>query len=295
METKKPGLLYKTLSTVSTVGLFFTVGLLVTSLFNGFLSAVSALILVIFTIIFAGCMLSLVWINNIENKRFKKTSILFLSFTIFCCLLWIISAILIYVALKKAALDANYYPSGILQFVKIAFIISVQFVVSNIIARNLIKYKKTYIAFQIVMYISALFVDFYVAMLAVGIKFIPEKGMEISESIRSFLFSPGMITTFILFVIYIAIANSVLNGIQTKRNNGTKTTRRRLLGKLIENLEEGQFDEVENYEPLEKPIVDEDNIESAEERLIKLKKLYESNLITEDEFNLKKKEILEDM
>lgn len=301
MEIKKPGKLYKTLSTISTVGLFITVGLLVTGLLQGYLSPITALILSIFTIIFAGCMLSLVWINNIENKRYTKTSIVFLAFTVLCCLLWIAAAIMVYVILVKSASNKSYNPTALLRFIKIAGIISIQFVVSNIITRNLIKYKKTYIAFQIIMYISCLFVDFYVSMFALGIQFTPEKGMAISKTIGSFLFSGGMITTFILFVVYIAIANSVLNGIQTKKNGGHSNRRRRpLIGSLVDEIENGSFEEVsvENKPSNETKVVEQEEKkekESPQERLTKLKQLFEDGLITEEEFNAKKQEILEEM
>ena len=301
MEIKKPGKLYKTLSTISTVGLFITVGLLVTGLLQGYLSPITALILSIFTIIFAGCMLSLVWINNIENKRYTKTSIVFLAFTVLCCLLWIAAAIMVYVILVKSASNKSYNPTALLRFIKIAGIISIQFVVSNIITRNLIKYKKTYIAFQIIMYISCLFVDFYVSMFALGIQFTPEKGMAISKTIGSFLFSGGMITTFILFVVYIAIANSVLNGIQTKKNGGQSNRRRRtLIGSLVDEIENGSFEEVsvENKPSNETKVVEQEEKkekESPQERLTKLKQLFEDGLITEEEFNAKKQEILEEM
>lgn len=301
MEIKKPGKLYKTLSTISTVGLFITVGLLVTGLLQGYLSPITALILSIFTIIFAGCMLSLVWINNIENKRYTKTSIVFLAFTVLCCLLWIAAAIMVYVILVKSASNKSYNPTALLRFIKIAGIISIQFVVSNIITRNLIKYKKSYIAFQIIMYISCLFVDFYVSMFALGIQFTPEKGMSISKTIGSFLFSGGMITTFILFVVYIAIANSVLNGIQTKKNGGHSNRRRRtLIGSLVDEIENGSFEEVsvENKPSNETKVVEQEEKkekESPQERLTKLKQLFEGGLITEEEFNAKKQEILEEM
>ena len=51
METKKTGMLYKILSTVSIVGLFLTVGILATGLVQGYLNGLTALILAIFTIL----------------------------------------------------------------------------------------------------------------------------------------------------------------------------------------------------------------------------------------------------
>lgn len=309
MEVKQPGKLYKILSTVSIVGLFITIGLLFTGLIEGYLGPGGVLVLSIFTIIFAGCMLSLVWLKNIENKQYKKTSIVFLAFTVLCCLLWIAAAIVIYIMLKQAEKDPNYNPINLLRLVKVAFIVSVQFVVANIIARNLIKHKKTHIAFQIIMYISCLFVDFYVTMFAIGLKFNPIEGMELTKSIRSVLFSGGMIATLVLFVVYIAIANSVINGIQSKRNGGEKVTntrRRGLLGSMVDTIENIQLDEIfsDNFGGVQEKVeeVPQEVKEAApeaeedpQERLTKIKQLYDSGLITEEEFNAKKKEILEDM
>ena len=295
METKKTGMVYKILSTVSIVGLFLTVGILITGLVQGYLNALTALILAIFTILFAGCMLSLVWINNIQNQRYKKTSIAFLAFTILCCILWIVAVILVYIMAK----NTTTAPVGALRFVQAAVIASIQFVVANIIARNIIKHQKSHIAFQIIMYISCLFIDFYVTMFAIGINFTPADGIKLSESIRSFLFSGGMIVTLILFVVYIAVANSILNQVEAKKNGGRRKTssRRGLLGSLVDNLEQGVFDEISHHvsEAHEEPVEAEKTEESAQERLTKIKKLYEDGLITEEEFNAKKKEILEDV
>ena len=300
MENKKPSRIYQVLSTASIVGLFFTIGLLVTGIMQGFLTATTSLVLAIFTIVFAGCIMSLVWINNIENKKYFKTSIVFLAFTILCCILWIIAAIAIYIMYTKAKVEETYTPIGLLNFVKIAFIISIQFVVSNIIARNIIKYKKSYIAFQIIMYISALFVDFYASMFSIAISFTASDGVFLNKSITSFLFSGGMVTVFLLFVVYIAIANSVLNTIQTKRNGGstnrTRRGRRSLIGRLMDNVEYGEFDEAVSPKVDEPAVVEEKKEQnSAQDRLTKLKELYDAKLITEEEYNSKRAEILEEM
>ena len=304
MENKQPGKLYKILSTASTVGLFLTIGLLVTGILQGYLTALTSLILGIFTIVFAGIVMSLVWINNIENKKYFKTSIVFLAFTIICCILWIIAAVSIYVMYLRSKTIENYNPTGFLTFVKIAFIVSIQFVAANIIARNIIKYKKNYIAFQIIMYISALFVDFYATMLALGISYTGDNGMALAKSMRTFLFSGPMITMLILFAVYIAIANSVLNNVQTKRSgeknqNRTKRRRRGLLGRLADNLELGEFDEAVEEEKViieaEAPKAEEKKESKAQDRLTKLKELYDAKLITEEEYNEKRAEIIDEM
>ena len=95
------------------------------------------------------------------------------------------------------------------------------------------------------------------------------------------------------------MANSILNQVEAKKNGGRRKTssRRGLLGSLVDNLEQGVLDEISHHvsEAHEEPVEAEKTEESAQERLTKIKKLYEDGLITEEEFNAKKKEILEDV
>ncbi len=293
MGKNKGGTVYNALSTASLVGLFLSVGILIVGVMRGTMGAGLVLTLSILTIIFGCCALSLVWVRSLERKRFVKTSIVFLAFTVICGALWIGAAISIYCMLTNPNTDKL----GLwLNFLRISLVITMQFVFANIICRNIIRYKKTYLAFQIIFYISCLYVDFFLSLMSLSLKFY-NNNIQLDNSTLEMLFSGPFLTCFIVAVVYVFISNQILDSIARKK--GLKTGK----GGMISSL----FDDAEFEEDLKKaeekkntpvppvvPAKKEDN-SSVKERLAELKKLYNEGIITKEEYDAKRNDILEDI
>lgn len=295
MGNKKPGTIYSVLSNAALVGLFLSVGILIVGIMQDTLNAGMVLILSILSIIFGGCALSLVWVRNLERKRYFKTSIVFLAITVACCILWIACAIVIYNMVKSV--DQGTFTdvklAKMLNFIRISLVITVQFVFSNVITRNIIRYKKNFVAFQIIHYSSCVFVDFYISMLALAVRF-KESGADIvlKSGTTEFLFNGVMLTIFIVACVYIAISNSVLQSIARKKSGG-KTGKRTVLDSLFD---EPEFEEdIKQEEALEVQTSQKEDKVSVKKRLNELKALYDDGIISKEEYEQKRNDILKDI
>ena len=282
---KKDFNLYKFLSSFAIIGLFLAVGvivLIVTGMFS-FNKPVLTISLVLGIICF-GCELALGWAKQFEENKNKVLSIVFLSMIGVCVILWIIAAILI----VNTNYDAEMAPVGMLIYLKIAFIISIQFITANIIASCILRYKKTMIPFQVITYISNLFVDFYVTGFILCLT-VTNKGLELNTNIAKFLFTKTMLSLFVLFLVYVIISYCIVRGV------GKNTTKRRIrryspFTGVEEVIEERVND---RFEPEEENDVKE--VVDYKKKLEDLKSMLDSGIITQEEYDQKKAEILKEM
>lgn len=277
---EKEGKIYKILTTVALLGLFIAVGILVVGVAQNFITAGVSLTLGIITTICLSIVLCLPWIKKIENNKYKTTSIVFLSIIGVCALLWIISCIVIFVMYKNAKAETSQGLTGQLNFLKVVFIITIQFICAQTIATTVINYKRNYLVFQIIMYVSNVFVDLYVTclLLCVSITGGTEPSVFINQNFISFLFTPAMYTLFALFLVYTAICSGVLNKIERNRQ--------RIAAEVITNAGEKQTNV--QAEPVNKK-------EDIKQRLENIKSMLDGGLITQEEYDAKRNEILNEL
>lgn len=267
----RQGKWYRLVSTLAILGLFLDVGLLTLGLTQKFLSFGWAITLAIIGILCMALVLSLSWIRYLEQKQYKKLSIAMISIIGFAALLWVAIAIVIYVMYKTgngSIAEVN--------FIRIGLIISFQVIEAIMIASTWARYRKNYLIFQIIMYISNLFVDFYFSVLFGGIVFEPKFGLN--EGVYKMVSSNAMITMLVLFTVYVIISNAVLRSIEDRRSKQIRYDLSRAADEAYEN-----------------PTVENNAVETPEEKLEKLKGLLEKNLITEEEYNAKRQKILDEM
>lgn len=302
------GKYYRIVNTSAIVGLFVAVGILVlmvtgtipwTSSKVGIIAAVAILCF--------SCLLALPWIRKIENNEFKILSYVFLGIVGLSCILWLISDIVIiseYKAIKAAAgkelTDDEQIKliSGLLRtinFLKASVLISIQFSVASFIATGITKYRKTMIPFQAIAYVSYLFCDFWFtsflftvniksnvgSIIASGASDILDKIFVINEGLFKFLTSKAMLTIFVLAIAYVLVSNAII-----KRQEQTR------IKHAAEDLAYGRVSSTVEPQPVQ---AEPATAESPEEKLAKLKKMYESELISQEEYEAKKSEILKDM
>ncbi len=269
--------LYQIVSNIAIVGIFIAVALLVLAVFkifktNTFMFGLIATI----ALLSIGCLMLLPWLKNFEKGINKKTSIVFMCFVIICTALWIICVFLILNLYSKSQADAsNTSLAGMLKFLKITLIISLQFMMSSLIASTIIKYKNKMIFFQAITYLSNLYFDFYVTFFLCCLTITPNEGLEIANSIK-FLFNKLILVLFVLSIIYMFISSSIMKSVEAKRFKSA----------VEDNYEIDGTTKSNSNSQLET---------SPEQKLEKLKNLLDKNLITQEEYDKKKENILKDM
>ena len=176
---------------------------------------------------------------------------------------------------SKANIESTASLITTLRFIKITAIISLQILISSLIANTIIRYKKELIVFQVITYASNLFFYFYVTCFLLCLKIDPQEGLEIAKSIN-FLFTKFMFVLFLISIAFMSISSKIMKTIDTRR-----------FKKAVDNYNSTKTDQTQTPAPqLKGPI---------EERLQKLQAMLKNNLITQEEYNKKREEILKDL
>lgn len=277
-EEQKGGTFFKIIRTVSIVGIFLAIGLTVFATM-GYLKFNSTTFGLIGTIgiICAGCWLMLPWLNYLERKQNKVVSIVFVGLIILTSALWLITLWALIIQVHKGTLGV-----GTFNFIRVVLIISLQFAVASFIAGTIVKYGKKLLFFQVIAYISYLYLDFYVSSLLFCFSIGGENGISFNLDLVSIVANKLCFTLFIISAIYVAIANSIVNKTFMRRNRSLGDV---VLGNVVDQLEQ----------PKQQKQQKEQNSETAEEQLTKLNSLLEKKLITQEEYDQKRKDILDKM
>lgn len=290
-ETAKKFNLYKFLSNASIVTTFLAATVIVLFVtralpFNAVLiDLVSAVIIACI-----GCLMALPWAKHLEKKELKVYATIFLCFIGVCVILWMIGVILAVNMVKVAiAEDVNIGEfTKTLYFIKYSVLITAQLITSNFIAINILRFKKRYLPWQIITYISFAFIDFYASYFIFCLSPSLETGIAVSPK-AELLISKAMITMIALAIAYIAIALSVIRNLEMKRLGYVR--RRGRFGRYYWEPAVPLQTEVEpevKEEPKKEPA-------GAEEKLEKIKKLLDSGMITQEEYEEKRKKIIEEI
>ena len=285
------GKLYRTISSIAIAGLFLAVGIIILAVMQMFnMSVTLGCSVAVIAIICSSCLIALPWIRLIERGEFKRTSIVFLCLDIVCGLLWIVCAILVSSIITKSinGTMTETYAYNTLRLIKVTLVITVQFFVSSFIGTGITKYRSTMVAFQVIAYLSYLLFDFFVSIILFCVEF---SGGEINFNSELFavINNRPMWTLFVVSIFYCAISSGIMN--------------RQVLRRAKNMADDAFMDSVKDEVELRKAqregkdVVDltEAKNESAEEKLEKLKNMYEKELITKEEYEEKRKNILKDM
>ena len=280
----KTGKWYKRVNTAAIIGIFVAVGIVVLSTTGVIFQMSSFMFGLVGTIaILCACLLLMLpWVNKYEKKYHPKLALVFIIFMGVCALLWLV-CLYMGIGVYNSAKAGTITDKGIITtivFVQISLIISLQLMLSSVAATGMIKYKKTNYFLQTVCYISYAFFDFYFTFLLLCFKFNASGSGDIvtvSENI-TLMGNRYMIAFLVLSVVFIAISNMIMN-----RDDNRK------LQQAIVSVVEKQTADEEKEEKEAAPV------ETAEEKLAKLKKMFDSELITKEEYESKKADILKDM
>ncbi len=303
----KKGKWTRILSSGGVVGLFASVGLIVLAVTSplsfspGVLCAVAVI-----ACLCIGCALATPWVNYLETKQHVKLSWIFLGFVIGCTLLWVVSCFVVLAMYNRIKANGGMESIvGLMWFIRIALVITFQFITSTFIASNIIKYGKKMIAFQVIAYISNLFVDVYFTMAAFALNFnLAKKTITFNTSIAEALISPTMLTLIALALAYVLLSNSIIkriNGETTgsynrnnRRNRGSRST---LGGMLMDSVVENLAADAELGQQATQPKTapKEKKTNNVADKLTQLKEMYDQQLITKEEYEQKRADILKDL
>ena len=282
------GKLYKILSTIAYVGMFAAVGIVVITLtssihLNAYLWGVVATI----AILSLGLTSSLPWIRRIENREYKTASIVFAAFIAACVVLWAICLWMVVVMYAKNDMSSLDW---FLQFLKIAILVSLQLMVSTFVGNVLIKCGKTMIAIQVISYLSYLFVDFYLSFLVFCIVISPGSSSPIYVNTEALgvLGKPAMVTIFALALVYTFIAKFIMRSIENRRV-------RDMTEEMVLKNQQEQAQPTVNINLVGAQQAPAGEQKDVRAKLADLKQLKEDGLITEEEYNKKREQILKDM
>ena len=264
------GKLYRALSTAAFVGVFAAFAIIIFSLvlkwnLNAYLWGAIATI----AILSLGLISSLPWIRRIEKNEYKKVSIIFASFIGICVILWLISLWMIVVIIGAHNADLALWFA---QMLKITILVSLQLMVATFVGNVVIKCGKTMIIIQAISYLSYVFVDFYLSYLLFCININPTASNPISVNTEALgvLGHAFMIALFVLAVVYCLISNAIIKSIENRR---------------VKAMTEELVLQKTNQPPKEE-------VETPEPKLAQIKDLYDKKLISEEEYNKKREDIL---
>ena len=283
MDLKKKFNLFKLLQNVAVIGLFLVVGLGV--LFGTNLlprTSYSIEFTIITGLLLLGILIVLPWAKYLEQKEYKIVSLVFLIATAICVVLWELSTILIFSAYRSQSINL-----GLIQLIRITLIISLQVVIASIIGKFIIKYSAKYIPFQVIAYLSMLYIDFYLSTMLCGI-IIKTGEINFSTAIRDLLFFNRVTLAFlILSIVYLGVAYGVINDARKRRVRNSILAKNRKLNKDIGLMDLDDEDE----EDLKNAPVAND----AEAQLEKVKSMFDKGLITKEEYDAKRQTIIDKM
>ncbi|MDE7107983.1 MAG: SHOCT domain-containing protein [Clostridiales bacterium] len=163
---------------------------------------------------------------------------------------------------------------GTLNTIRAVVIVSLQLTVSSYIAKNVIKYNKTLIPYQVMSGVAQLFFDFFVCLLLTAFT-ITTKGEFIISDTAEWL-TQAWPYAFLAIAFILAIFSSVV----------FRRTDRRNMMKYAANQLKEDVGESNNA------TADNTPEQSVDEKLAKIKDLLDKGLITQEEYDEKRKDIL---
>lgn len=292
MVNPKGGTIYKAVNYTSITGLFIVAGLLVLAITKMITFTANLFgILVAIGILCFACMLILPWIRRIEKKEWVKTSMVFVGIIAACAILWIIADILavsFYKQVKQQILadkvteELMRKGAGTLKYVQISVILTIQASFASFVGTYITKYRATMIPFQVIAYVSYLIVDVWttIALLTVSINQNAANMKDVfalNSETWKFLLNKVVLAIFILSVVYSALSKAITERIDAGRRKNISDD---ILEASEKNTRASENEEVS---------------QNAEDKLAKIKTMYEKELITKEEYEAKRAEILKDL
>lgn len=272
---KKGFNVYSFITSLAIVIAFIAIALLVLAV-RGFIRFRPAILLTILTmfVVALTALLSLPWVRRLQNKQHRIISWVFLGLLVLSAVFWLIFGFLLVINFSKLKTDAVEV-IRIINYLKFCIIYTIAYSVSSLITTNILKFGKRLIAFQVILYVSDLIVGIYITLMLCCIHFNAKTFVSFNFDMLLKLVNPVFSTIFMIAVIYVAIAKTIAKRLERRRERYAKS-------------EDDMPEEVLGGQTQQKPA-------TAQEKLAELQTMYEQNLITQEEYNKKRTDILNKM
>lgn len=275
----------------SNISIFLTIGLIAILImmmtrYIAFSIVKLELVLILLVLSIASSV-SLTWIQKIMQNRFKILSWVMIGFVIAFSILWIATIFVVVNFIKKIPTIADEAEAikmitafvSYLQFVLIA---SLQFILGSFVANKVANFGKSNIVLQVLNYLSVVMVDVWLCKLVTIITF---KGTEFQLNDTSFLVSRGWWTLLLIAAAVLIVTQASITRIYRRRRREISTRTLAMDAEMSfgEVAEPFQAKETKKAEP------------TLEEKLKQLKALRDSDMITEEEYQEKRANLLKDI
>ncbi|MDE6618562.1 MAG: SHOCT domain-containing protein [Clostridiales bacterium] len=234
-----------------------------------------------------GAFAALPWVRVLEAlkaKRYRITAIVFLAISGVCIILWIICVWLIINLVNTAAsgsidstgavIDYAKDIIGTLNTIRAVIIVSIQLTVSSFIAKNVIKYNKTLIPYQVMSGVSQVYFDFFICLLLTAFT-ITQKGEFLISDTAEWLTKAWPYA-----LLAISFILSIFSSVVFRR-----VDRRNMMKYAAGQLN----DESENKTAVTPA---ETDATPVDEKLAKIKDLLDKGLISQEEYDKKREDII---
>lgn len=280
------GKLYKIIQLVAVLLLILPIALFIFSFFHVFdLNVTGSGVLISIMIVGIGGLNGLPWVRifeRIKDKRFRIMSIVFMALVGVVVVLWLVCAWQIIAVVDKALSN----PDGdelvvdvinIINTMRGVFIASLQIMIASAVATNIVKYRKTMMVYQALNGAALLYMDFYISLLMTAITVNSDIEPTLSAT-AGWIISPVLGALFFVALIILGVVGSVF----------TRAERRRLIATANEAAgSEKSSDSDKKFDGAASA-----DTESEADKFKKLQELYDSGMITKEEFEQKRAEIL---
>ncbi|MBQ7307957.1 MAG: SHOCT domain-containing protein, partial [Clostridia bacterium] len=215
------------------------------------------------------------WAKRLKSYHYATISKIFIYLSAILCLLLIVSDIFIVniFATNKEFADSIFQ----LNFMKWVLIFVVQFVIATNIVNTYLQFSKDKLPLQILSGISYIIFDLYGTTCIIAVSISSENGFHFNSSFVEFLFKQPMIS-----ILTIAIFIFVTTFVWFK----AVRFRSKKMGINLDKRNPKYVESDKDYS---------NNGLSAEKKLLELNNMLDKNLITLDEYNQKRKDILDKM
>lgn len=274
MEKFKHEKLYRIIQTISIIGMFVSAALAIAMIFYTQLYSPGLLATVLsILVVSVSCTTILPWIKQYSKGEYKILCYVMFAITIASCVLWIIDVI---VGVTMVSTETSSLAQ--LRFLKVSLIITFQFVVASTIASFYIKYRKTMVAFQVITYISNLYIDFYGSYALACVR-ITNDGLKFVGN-ANFVTNKLAIMFAVIALSFVVISSVVIRSMDKRKQKDALAP---------------MFGSQENQPKVAQNNTQQNDGKSVQEKLKELKSMLDSNLITEEEYAKKRDELIDQL
>ena len=263
------GRLYKIIQLAAISVLVVSVTLVIFEIFKLFdMSSTANGIVISLGVIGVGGLTALPWVRVFEkmrDRRFKLTALAFVCVIGICVVLWITCVWRVITIVNSLnSEDESTLVSIIdsLNVIRIALIVSLQFVILSYIAMNIVKYRKSLLPYQILAAVCNIYIDFYFVLVLTAFT-IDLDGFHLLES-ATILTNKWLFPLLIVFIVLMIFPNIVFR----------RTDKQKMIGAARVNKASAELSA------------------DIDAKLRQIQSLRDQGLITQAEYDKKRAEIL---